>query len=87
MYIRLLMYPVQMPSLMYLIFAKKQRITFFDPPSQKNWEIENEEVFLMFFLGFVGCTDEFLIGKIFYSGFYIFFFSQSIILKARFPSI
>ena len=45
MYIRLLMYPVQMPSLMYLIFAKKQRITFFDPPSQKNWEIENEEFF------------------------------------------
>ena len=32
MYIRLLMYPVQMPSLMYLIFAKKQRITFFDLP-------------------------------------------------------
>ena len=31
MYIRLLMYPVQMPSLMYLIFAKKQRIRFFDP--------------------------------------------------------
>ena len=31
MYIRLLMYPVQMPSLMYLIFAKKPRITFFDP--------------------------------------------------------
>ena len=32
MYVRLLMYPVQMPSLMYLIIAKKQRITFFDPP-------------------------------------------------------
>ena len=34
MYICLLMYPVQMLSLMYwyLIFAKKQRIMFFDPP-------------------------------------------------------
>ena len=31
MYICLHMYNVQMPSLMYLIFAKKQRITFFDP--------------------------------------------------------
>ena len=31
MYIRFLMYPVQMPSLLYLIFAKKQRITFYDP--------------------------------------------------------
>ena len=30
-YIRLLVYPVQMPSLTYLIFAKKQRIMFFDP--------------------------------------------------------
>ena len=28
MYIRLLMYPVQMPSLMYLLFAQKQRIRF-----------------------------------------------------------
>ena len=26
------MYPVQMPSCMYLIFATKQRIIFFDPP-------------------------------------------------------
>ena len=32
MYIRYLMYPVQMPSLMNIIFANKQRIMFFDPP-------------------------------------------------------
>ena len=32
MFIRLLMYPVQMPSLMNLIFAEKHRIMFFDPP-------------------------------------------------------
>ena len=33
----LFMYPVQMPSIMYLIlvYAKKQRITFFDPPSRR----------------------------------------------------
>ena len=31
MWIRLYMYPVQTSSLMYLIFAKKQRIKFFDP--------------------------------------------------------
>ena len=33
MFIRLLMYPVQMLSLMNLIFAEKQRITFFGPPA------------------------------------------------------
>ena len=31
MYTRLLMCPIQMPSLMYLIFSKKQTIHFFDP--------------------------------------------------------
>ena len=28
-------YPVQMLSLVYLIFVKKQRITFFDPPGRR----------------------------------------------------
>ena len=33
------MYPVRMPSLMYLIFAKKQRITFFGPPGGRvGWQ-------------------------------------------------
>ena len=31
------MYPVQMPSRMYLIFATKQRIIFFDPPCGLRW--------------------------------------------------
>ena len=31
MYIRLLMCPVQMPFLVYLIFAKTKRIKMFDP--------------------------------------------------------
>ena len=37
MHIRLLLCPVQMPSLMYLIFSKKQRITFFDPLGGRVW--------------------------------------------------
>ena len=37
MYIRLLMYPVQMPSLMHLIFAKKQK-TFFGLPVGRVWQ-------------------------------------------------
>ena len=37
MHIRLLLSPVQMPSFMYLIFSKKQRIKFFDPPGGWVW--------------------------------------------------
>ena len=37
MYICFIMYPVQMPSLMYLTFSKKQRITFCLPTRQAGW--------------------------------------------------